>query len=173
MVLPQNAKTVKPVHSDNGYRHFQDLGTGQVISVSAPRMIAIYANSPDDYREIQAVAKDAYVIDGPLPTVTETVDDRGTWYRAAAGKPQGPARITIGTALHTAGAEDMVEHAERRVKEFAALVAYFREHPPVEVAQVKAIRKAYQRAYPQSGGLDQPGARRLYGEGVRVEGATS
>lgn len=135
-------------------RHFQGED-GRVVS-AGPKMAGYYIAHPG-FAEVQPAPLNAVVIEGPLPEVVEEpnsilrVDD-------AQFDPIGCNGKSLGA-----------DHFERSARRYLAIAAHLRENPPADEAQVEAIRTAYRKAYPQSGGLDQPGARRLYGEGVRVE----
>lgn len=142
--------------SADAYRLFRHT-KGYTVSVSQPKMIGYYVTHPE-YTEVQVVPLDAVVIDGPLPEV----------------KGGGWDDLTVGR--HTFAPFDDIDDAREYLRAVAAVVARLREHPPVEEAQVKALADVIRHwgILPTEGEESwEQIARRLYGRGVRVEGATS
>ena len=155
------------------YRHFQDRGTGQVHSVALSALTRYFTDRPDDYREIQAVATDAVVIEGPLPEVTPREDGTAHYTSASFnGTTYGPPVYATGTenpdAVHAQGLARI------------ALARHLREHlranPPVDQEQVKALESLVILAVLREklAGAEAPReiAERMYRAGARVEVAS-
>lgn len=71
----------------------------------------------------------------------------------------------VGDARHVYTVADLtVERVEEVAAAWLAMARNLREHPPVDEAQVEAIRKAL-----LGFGMNEHDARVLYGRGVRVE----
>jgi len=84
--------------------------------------------NPERYTEVRVVPLDSVVIDGPLPEVT--VDEVGSSIFAGASGSM---------VIRELAGESALVRAEGYLRDHAALVAYLREHPPVDEAQVKAL----------------------------------
>lgn len=80
------------------------------------------------------------------------------------------ARPNVYSIVALDGAEDPLAHVEGRMREFAALAEYLREHPTVDEAQVAAIR-AVLDTIPNGHGDRDRVARALAAAGARIEGA--
>jgi hypothetical protein len=156
----------------SAYRHFQDKGTGQVISVTSPSLAAAYATSPADFEEVQTAPLDSVVIDGPLPEV-DTRNGAHVHHASTYTTGWDAAYLAAGN-----GHEKAVASAERQARAFAAIAAYLREQKSVDEAQVVALTRALSDTHLQvEGGISHffaTTARNLVARhGVRVEGATS
>ncbi|WP_159795734.1 hypothetical protein [Puerhibacterium puerhi] len=143
------------------HRYFQSNITRTIYqdtsAVAGPEW---FARNPD-FTEVQVVPVDAIVIRREeLPEV-----------KAHSSIPNS---VEAGDAfLRFDGLNDPREHAESRLRDWAAIAAHLREHPPVDEAQVKAVTQALYEATEDPFDIDVPDvARRLVERGVRVgEGA--
>lgn len=133
------------------YRHFLHEA-GRVESYANP---ADRYYPPDEYTEVQVVPLDAIVIDrADLPKVA--VDDD-----------------TIGAGSSSMGMDgNPLERGERYLLGMAAMVAFLREHPPVQVDEREVERLADALRETDNHPSWKATARALMGRGVRFEEAS-
>ena len=161
--------------SENKVRYFRlddSSDRSGVICSTAENPGHTHYSSPE-WTEVQVVPADAIVVDGPLPEVE--VSDSGS--RAARGDTdRGYSTFhTSGTSGGTGIAPNLMpEWHEFRARQHLALAAHLRDHPPVDGAQVVAVRDALLSAdsddvsYITVDGAWRI-ARRMVVRGVRVE----
>ena len=137
-------------------KYFQQVEKGKVYRVAGTDLAALYEADPT-YTEVQVVPIDAIVIRrDELPEV----------------HPEGHGSVTIGGHIYGT-AYGYREHRGAALR-MLALIEYLREHPPVDEAQVDALRDILLSTRKPADARpveDQykDVARRLVERGVRVE----